>query len=570
MPKSADFDEIRMAKAFTAVMSQKKPNIAKIAREFDVTYSTLAARVKKAKSPIAPKESNRSALQSYQERALIKWIAKMQSWNLPPTAGVIQAWANCALARSGQPSKQVGKMWAYRFIKRLPDHLNLAPVKQKTKESKRIQAENAGLLQHWYDQLGQLLHDVPSRLVYNFDECGFQPGQGRARNVIGSRSSCPDLAGAERGETITAVECIAADGWLMDPLFIFKSSGNNFIEAWFDGSEDLPPSTTTAMSPNGWISDEIALAWLGAFISATADRVKSGEKRYLIFDGHGAHLTLEFIQKCEDNSIIPFAFLPHSTYLCQPLDGKPFLNYKQQFRLMNNELSFWGGKPYGKADFLRIIQPIRVRTFHPRIIRDSFKERGIWPVNGTYIVNRLTNQLNEDLGDLYAPDLHSADRTPSPALDQLSSSIENSPPNTVEALARNEAKILRDIATSSEKAERNLARYFQHTREKIEELAMTQDSLRRVRAAQEPQRRKYTKRQVKPLSQDGILRVRDANRSIQQRKEKENAAEKKKLDKQVEKALGFKPSQRTQESIQRAIDNEKEAREKGELFFLDY
>jgi hypothetical protein len=141
-----------------------------------VTYSTLAARVKKAKSPIAPKESNRSTLQSYQEKALIKWIAKMQSWNLPPTAGVIQAWANRALARSGQPSKQGGKMWAYRFIKRLPDHLNLAPVKQKTKESKRIQAENAGLLQHWYDQLGQLLHDVPSRLVYNFDECGFQPG----------------------------------------------------------------------------------------------------------------------------------------------------------------------------------------------------------------------------------------------------------------------------------------------------------------------------------------------------------------------------------------------------------
>jgi hypothetical protein len=38
---------------------------------------------------------------------------------------------------------------------------------------------------------------------------------------------------------------------------------------------------------------------------------------------------------------------------------------------------------------------------------------------------------------------------------------------------RNEAKILRDIATSVDKAERNLARFFQHTREKLEELAMT-------------------------------------------------------------------------------------------------
>lgn len=126
----------------------------------------------------------------------------------------------------------------------------------------------------------------------------------------------------------------------MDPLFIFKSSGSNFMEAWYDGSEALPLNTGTAISLNSWISDELALAWLGYFITATADRVNSGEKRYLIFDGHGAHLTLEFLQKCEDNSIIPFAFLPHSTHLCQPLDGKPFLNYKQQFRLTNNELSF--------------------------------------------------------------------------------------------------------------------------------------------------------------------------------------------------------------------------------------
>jgi hypothetical protein len=331
-------------------------------------------------------------------------------------------------------------------------------VKQKTKELKRIQAEDAGLLQHWYDQLGQLLHSVPSRLVYNFDECGFQPGQGRARNVIGSHSSCPDLAESERGETITAVECIAADGWLMDPLFIFKSSGSNFMEAWYDGSEALPPNTGTAMSPNGWISDKLALAWLGYFITATTDRVKRGEKRYLIFDGHSAHLTLEFLEKCEQYSIVPFAFLPHSTHLCQPLDGKPFLNYKQQFRLANNELSFWGGRPYGKSDFLRIIGPIREKAFNPRIIRESFKERGIYPVNGSQIVDNLANQ--QDPPELYAPELRSYIRTPSPEF--LSSSVENSPPTTIEALERNHAKILRDITSNSAKAQQNLTRIFQH------------------------------------------------------------------------------------------------------------
>jgi hypothetical protein len=352
----------------------------------------------------------------------------------------------------------------------------------------------------------------------------------------------------------------------MDPLFIFKSSGSNFMESWYDGSERLPPNTGTAISPNGWISDELALAWLGYFITATADRVNLGEKRYLIFDGHGAHLTLEFLQKCEDNSIIPFAFLPHSTHLCQPLDGKPFLNYKQQFRQMNNELSFWGGRPYGKADFLRIIQPIREKTFHSRIIRDSFKDRGIWPVNGSDIVSNLFTGSLYGVPELLAPGLRSADRTPSPEL--LSSSVETSPPNTIEALERNQAKILRDITSSSAKAQQNLMRIFQHQREKLEELAMTQDSIRRIRAAQAPQRRVYTKRQVKPLSQDGILRPRDANRSIKARKEKEIATEKKKVDKEAERVYGFKPSQLSKETIERAAANAKEAQEKGELFFM--
>jgi uncharacterized protein YjhX (UPF0386 family) len=36
--------------------------------------------------------------------------------------------------------------------------------------------------------------------------------------VISSKGSkVPDLAESERGENITAIECIAADGWQMDP-----------------------------------------------------------------------------------------------------------------------------------------------------------------------------------------------------------------------------------------------------------------------------------------------------------------------------------------------------------------
>lgn len=133
MPKDLDFDESRMAEACKAVLSQKKPKIAKIARQFGVSRTTLNDRVKKAKSPITPTKSLKNLLEPHQEKALVNWIVQMHNWNLPPTASVVGAWANRALARAGQPDRQVGKNWPYAFMKRLPKDLGLGPVKQKTK-----------------------------------------------------------------------------------------------------------------------------------------------------------------------------------------------------------------------------------------------------------------------------------------------------------------------------------------------------------------------------------------------------------------------------------------------------
>jgi hypothetical protein len=100
-----------------------------------------------------------------------------------------------------------------------------------------------------YDQLERLLDGVPPRLVYNFDEYRFQPGQGRARKVFRLKS-CPDLTEGEKGENITIVKCISADGWLIAPFFMFKASGANHM-VWYNGSEVLPSDTTTVILLNG-------------------------------------------------------------------------------------------------------------------------------------------------------------------------------------------------------------------------------------------------------------------------------------------------------------------------------
>jgi hypothetical protein len=167
--------------------------------------------------------------------------------------------------------------------------------------------------------------------------------------------------------------------------------------------------------------------------------------------------------------------------------------------------------------------------------------------------------------DILVPELRGS---PTPPL-LLSSSVENSPPATIEALSRNQAKIMKDITDISEKTKRNLTKVFQHQMQKLEELQMTQEAICRIRTAQEPQRRLPTKRQVQLLSSNGVLKTGDAIRSIQDRKRKETARDQKQLAKQFEKVYGFRPTPRSEERIKQAIENERRSREAGEDFFID-
>jgi transposase-like protein len=149
MPKSTKFTESNLLKACEAAQAQKKPNISKIAREYGVPYSTLRDRVKKGAQPRSARIPANKALKEYQEEALIQWIVRMRDWNMPVTPKLLEEYANQALERAEPGSgRRVGKTWAYHFEQRLPEHLKLGPVKQKTKESRRIQAEDAGLLGH--------------------------------------------------------------------------------------------------------------------------------------------------------------------------------------------------------------------------------------------------------------------------------------------------------------------------------------------------------------------------------------------------------------------------------------
>jgi hypothetical protein len=123
------------------------------------------------------------------------------------------------------------------------------------------------------------------------------------------------------------------------------------------------------------------------------------------------------------------------------------------------------------------------------------------------------------------PGLGSYRSTPSPPPTNLaSSSVENTPPKSIEALEKNQAKISKYTASLTPKLQRDLKKVFEHQRIAQENLSMANDTITRFRTAQAPLQQPKNKRQVKPLSQTGLLSTRDANRSIKARKAKETAA----------------------------------------------
>ena len=85
--------------------------------------------------------------------------------------------------------------------------------------------------------------------------------------------------------------------------------------------------------------------------------------RLLLFDSYSSHLTREVLKYMEDNNIIPFCLLPHSSHLCQPLDMGVFQPFKHWHTETINTAMRQASGDYSKLDFLANFQAIYNRTF---------------------------------------------------------------------------------------------------------------------------------------------------------------------------------------------------------------
>ena len=95
---------------------------------------------------------------------------------------------------------------------------------------------------------------------------------------------------------------------------------------------------------------------------------------------------------CEQQKIIIFFLLPHTSHILQPLDVGVFNVYKHWHSDIVLAASHAGCGPITKNDFLASLKIIRDKTFKPRTIMHGFRDTGIVPYNPQIVIDQLDEQ----------------------------------------------------------------------------------------------------------------------------------------------------------------------------------
>jgi hypothetical protein len=376
---------------------KESPNYTRIANKFGVVRSTLTRRHQAATQPHAAKAINQRKLNNQQERELVRYIEGLTKRGLPPTRTLIQNFA------SNVAKSPVSKSWVTRFLNQNSIHL----ISKWTvgMDRNRHQADSGAKYSLYFDLLRDKIsqYNIEPRHTYNMDEKGFLIGiTGRSKRVFSrrmwERKEVREAIQDGNREWISLLACVCADGSTLPPSLIFQSASGSIQSSWVEEIEPGEHSVHVTSSPSGWTNNDIGLAWLEQVFDRYTKQKARRSYRLLILDGHGSHVTPDFIEYCDQNKILLMIYPPHSTHTLQPLD---VVMFKPLSTAYSNELSAFlersqGLSPIKKSDFFPLFWKAWASSFQETTILKSFEATGISPLNPDVILKRFTNTtLNE-------------------------------------------------------------------------------------------------------------------------------------------------------------------------------
>ena len=131
------------------------------------------------------------------------------------------------------------------------------------------------------------------------------------------------------------------------------------------------------------------LEWLRRCFEPGTWEKANGRWRILILDGHGSHITLDFIKHCRDHKIILLRLVPHTSHLCQPLDVSLFSPLKTALSTKLDPLLQTEVSRIRKSEWLAAFAEAREDTFSESNILGGWRGAGLLPFNPDELLRHI-------------------------------------------------------------------------------------------------------------------------------------------------------------------------------------
>jgi hypothetical protein len=280
--------EVFIAAAINDLSTGVYTSRRKAAKAYNIPESTLRDRMNGAKNH-AISHQHQQRLSPQQEEFLADWILEEGARGYPPSIPRVQEMASRILRMNGDDNP-IGKAWISSFKRRNP---RVASMIGRRIEAPRAEAATSDQIRAFLELFERTRIRLNIRLedIYNMDETGIALGICTNTRVLGdARRKKAYIKSPENREWVSIIESISADGRKLRCLTIFK--GKALQTSWFP-SESAPDWLYTT-SENGWTSNDIGIKWLESiFIPDT--QPDSDQYRLLILDGHGSHISIDFL-----------------------------------------------------------------------------------------------------------------------------------------------------------------------------------------------------------------------------------------------------------------------------------
>jgi hypothetical protein len=376
--------------AIKALEPGEKLIYTQIAAKYGVDRRTLARRHQGATTSRDTQAQNLQALHPQQEQELLRYIERLTRQGLPPTRPMIRRFA------SDIAKKELGRGWVDRFTQRY--QVDLISHWATGIDRSRHQADSEIKYSLYFELLNSKLSQyyIEPRNTYNMDEKGFMLGVlTRSKRVFSRRLYEEGKLKAHiqdgNREWITLLACICADGSHIEPSLIYQSASGSIQDSWLQAFNPDDHRVHFASSPSGWTNNELGLAWLKQVFDRSTKPKAGRSYRLLILDGHGSHLTMDFIEYCDHNRILLAVYPPHSTHTLQPLDVVMFkpLSSAYSAQLASFMERCQGLTSMSKRDFYPMFIAAWEASFKEATILKAFKATGISPLNPEVILKRF-------------------------------------------------------------------------------------------------------------------------------------------------------------------------------------